>query len=745
MADKKDIEKKKKKDKGVKFDPSKYIETEPSLDEARAETVVITFGRFSPPTIGHEKLINKIQSVAKSRNADAAVYASHTQDKKKNPLSYNDKIRYLQKAFGKIIKSSNARTIIHVAKELDDNYDNLVVVVGADRVKEFDTLLQKYNGKEYTYKNIEVISAGDRDPDAEDVTGMSASKLRALAAQGDFEMFRKGVPTKLKSTAQKLYDDIRKGMGVNEETLDEVLSISQRRARGRMMKRYAKRNARKRKISMRRKASGEKLQKRALKKARNIVKAKMSGGKNYNDLAVSQKVAIDKRVEKKKSLISKIAKRQLKDVRKAEIERVKKMRSSKKEEYDINEQFELFMEAKKIENDPCWDGYEMIGKKKKNGKEVPNCVPKESVDPDDVFMKDQGGSGNSAANGTVKKIKNKNVSGDFWWAKNKSGTMKIFDNEKKAKRFASKMDEQFDLDEMKMVPKKRFHQLLKKNGKPLIDRRFKMFKNPKTSRDEYVNDAMKLKEMIEESFKDDPTNREEGTGSLDNIYRDDTPGQEMKESSSVWKTKRGKWANKYRSGFSSETAAQDHYEKQYKRDKNTKVKLSDLKPVEESQYYNSNIPGEYDQIEKGERVVFVYHSNDMAEDDTYEKEGTVIGSGVSHLRVRDDDGKLHLVRHDEAIVTEDIEEPLFTLDEAFGLRFMRKESMMNKVVDKIHKHVSKGKHLDDIVIELLRLTGLDINSRDIIKAYIKKHGDPRKKPPVSPSRERALRKKYLGA
>ncbi len=145
------------------FDPKKYVELEPTygnnknMVEEKANSVVITFGRFSPPTTGHEKLVAKITQEAKKRSADPLVYASHTFDKKKNPLSYLDKMRFLKTAFGSIVKMSDARSIIEVAKELSGKYDNLVVVVGQDRIAEFERLLNNYNGKEYNFKKIEII------------------------------------------------------------------------------------------------------------------------------------------------------------------------------------------------------------------------------------------------------------------------------------------------------------------------------------------------------------------------------------------------------------------------------------------------------------------------------------------------------------------------------------------------------------------------------------------------------------
>ena len=207
-----------KNDSKKSFDASKYVDTEPTIKEAVSGTAVITFGRMNPPTVGHEKLVNKIISVAIDEKGTPLVYLSKTQDAKKNPLTYDQKIKYGQSLFGrKYVVKSNARTIIEVAKELQKSYSKLVVVVGSDRVNEFNTLLQKYNGKDYTFDDINVVSAGDRDPDADDVSGMSASKMRGYAADNDYVNFKKGVPTRNESIIKSLFNDVRKGMGINEQ------------------------------------------------------------------------------------------------------------------------------------------------------------------------------------------------------------------------------------------------------------------------------------------------------------------------------------------------------------------------------------------------------------------------------------------------------------------------------------------------------------------------------------------------
>ena len=192
------------------------------ISEKRGDTVIFTFGRFNPPTVGHEKLITAVQTVAKSKGGDFFVYPSHSQDPKKNPLSQPQKIKYMKKMFPKYkrnIIASTGKTALAIASELySKGYTNLVMVVGSDRVQEFQRILDKYNGEDkahgfYDYDKIEVVSAGERDPDAEGVEGMSASKMRAAAVEGDFKSFRMGTPTTLSDTdTKKMFNDIRKGM-----------------------------------------------------------------------------------------------------------------------------------------------------------------------------------------------------------------------------------------------------------------------------------------------------------------------------------------------------------------------------------------------------------------------------------------------------------------------------------------------------------------------------------------------------
>jgi len=309
--------------------------------------VVITFGRLNPPTIGHQKLVDKVKTVAKAQKADARVYLSHSQNNKKDPLDYDTKIKLAQKAFGSTVTKSRARTIIEVMKELQaQKYTDVVLVVGSDRIKEFKTLLDKYNGKDYNFDSIKYQSAGQRDPDAEGVSGMSASKMRAAAKEGDLKAFKSGLPKPLQSSAQKIYDMLRDIMEMEE--LDEaVMTLQQRMKRARTMKRIAKKLAMKRKIRKKRFADASRLLQRARKAAKQILRKKLAGsrGENYKQLSFSGKMSVDKLVDKRSSVIDKLAKRLLPKVRKAEMARVKAARSGpKNEEYDWLENEDLVFE-----------------------------------------------------------------------------------------------------------------------------------------------------------------------------------------------------------------------------------------------------------------------------------------------------------------------------------------------------------------------------------------------------------------
>ena len=185
-------------------------------------SISVTFGRFNPPTVGHEKLLNKVAQQAKSTGGEYRIYPSRSEDPKKNPLDAGTKIGFMKQAYpdhaNAIQNNEDMRTIFDVLTTLDgEGYSSVNLVVGGDRVSEFNSLAQKYNGDIYTFDEINVVSAGARDPDGEGVEGMSASKLRKAAAEDDFDSFRKGMTKSLgKDGTEKLYTTLRQAMQVEE-------------------------------------------------------------------------------------------------------------------------------------------------------------------------------------------------------------------------------------------------------------------------------------------------------------------------------------------------------------------------------------------------------------------------------------------------------------------------------------------------------------------------------------------------
>ncbi len=190
------------------------------------KTVYFTFGRMNPPTIGHGKLIDKL---ARSAGKNPyRIYLSQTNDQDKNPLNYMSKIKYARKMFPKyarqIMVNKSVKNVMDIGTALyNDGFKRIVMVVGSDRVAEFEARLNAVNGKKgrhgfFKFQSITIVSAGDRDPDAEGTTGMSASKMRKAVSDNDFTTFSQGLPKVVSNAdAKAIYNDVRKGMGLKEE------------------------------------------------------------------------------------------------------------------------------------------------------------------------------------------------------------------------------------------------------------------------------------------------------------------------------------------------------------------------------------------------------------------------------------------------------------------------------------------------------------------------------------------------
>jgi hypothetical protein len=183
------------------------------LYEAPKKVAVAAFGRMNPPTIGHEKLVNAV----KKQQGDHYIFLSQTQKPKDNPLPFDVKLEFAKKFFpGVNVGHPTVRTPIQMLQMLEKlGYTDVIYVAGSDRVASFDKLFNDYNGKEYNFDSITVVNAGERDPDADGAEGMSASKMRLAAAEGNLEAFAQGVPKP--DLAQKMYDAVRKGMGIKDE------------------------------------------------------------------------------------------------------------------------------------------------------------------------------------------------------------------------------------------------------------------------------------------------------------------------------------------------------------------------------------------------------------------------------------------------------------------------------------------------------------------------------------------------
>ena len=185
-------------------------------------TLTLAFGRFNPPHAGHQQLMDIAAQSAEAEESDYIIVPSRSQDAKKNPLDPDTKVSIMRSMFPqhseRIVNDGANRTIFDVLKKAhNDGYTNVRIVAGQDRVKEFDKLSQNYNGQLYQFDNMEVVSSGDRDPDAEGMEGLSSSRMRLAAAEGDFKTFRAGLPEGVpRKSAMELFDTVRQSMNVKE-------------------------------------------------------------------------------------------------------------------------------------------------------------------------------------------------------------------------------------------------------------------------------------------------------------------------------------------------------------------------------------------------------------------------------------------------------------------------------------------------------------------------------------------------
>ncbi len=299
----------------------KYIIRADGIKEATQRTAVFSFGRLNPPTVGHEKLVNAIQAEAKKVGGTPLLFLSRTEGDAKNPLPYSKKNKFAKMAFP-IVKDTPKNMMpggfIGLLKHLEDQFDDVVIVVGSDRLNHVQKLADKYNGKEYKFNNIQVVSAGERDPDEEGVGGMSASKMRKAALDGNLAFFKSGLPKRLKGVARTIFDELVKSLNEEIEIDEAVLTLSQRLKRRSQMRRNKGKIRMGQKRALARKATSKAISRRSKRIAIKLIRKRILRGRKYQDLSYSSRAAVDRQVARRKSVIGRIAKRVEPKLRQAE-------------------------------------------------------------------------------------------------------------------------------------------------------------------------------------------------------------------------------------------------------------------------------------------------------------------------------------------------------------------------------------------------------------------------------------------
>ena len=402
--------------------------------EAKGKSIAFAFGRFNPPTIGHEKLINKVKSVPTN---DYKIYLSRSEDPKKNPLSPRDKLSIMKKMFpshARNIEINRTNMVLDIATMLyNKGYTDVTMVAGSDRVREFEGILKKYNGVKsrhglYDFNTINVVSAGERDPDAEGATGMSASKMRAAAAKGDLKSFQKGLPSGV--DAEDIMKQVRKGMRLaasygglshvsGAKPIASLEEFEQQQIRDLYIREmifnigdevdYVKEDVQGKVVRKGTNYIVVEDNKNNLHKAwiwdcvpmsadREVEVREYNLDVDYGFEAVSEKkeyghtdsLPQDRDVGKEKGTQPKKYYKQLskdtKDKRAAHFRNTDTTKNDNdpapgdkkaktKPSVHTSKYKKMFGELVKDLADACWDGYKQVGMKNKGGKQVPNCVP----------------------------------------------------------------------------------------------------------------------------------------------------------------------------------------------------------------------------------------------------------------------------------------------------------------------------------------------------------------------------------
>jgi len=194
------------------------------MADEQEKHIVFSYGRMNPPTAGHSKVVDKVKSHADAIGANHAVIVSHSQNNKTDPLHHEHKKEYLKHVHPDVNFEHSTKEHPHFLAQLkkfhQEGHTHATMVVGSDRVKQFKALANKYNGPkgDYNYKKIHILSAGQRDPDAEGVAGISGTKMRNHASGNDYKSFKQGLhPNHSDEHAKKLFKATRQGMNLQKE------------------------------------------------------------------------------------------------------------------------------------------------------------------------------------------------------------------------------------------------------------------------------------------------------------------------------------------------------------------------------------------------------------------------------------------------------------------------------------------------------------------------------------------------
>ena len=343
-----------------------------------SDHVVMAFGRMNPPTIGHQKLVDVVKAEADRVGGTAQVHLSKSHDPKKNPMPYEHKLKYAQAAFGDVVTHSDAKNPLEMLKTMHGKAKQVTVVAGSDRVKGFTELLNKYNGHpdHYTFHRIRVISAGDRDPDSDGAEGMSASKMREHAKNNDTESFKQGLPYNIRHHAGEMMNTLRTHMGVKEST---VISMFKRLF---LEKEHDKCGTPE---CCGQCETADSPTTREWGKITLVNKYKedtpgetpMKRFKNFKEELDEEETTEPKWKKQMRDQKARYAAGERPDTKAQDKAREKntKLRLRKYKPEMNQEETDAYGKKDGLKGS-CWKNYVAIGTKKKNGKTVPNCVPK---------------------------------------------------------------------------------------------------------------------------------------------------------------------------------------------------------------------------------------------------------------------------------------------------------------------------------------------------------------------------------